>query len=177
MDWGRHTTVLAAVVAAAGLGVTAWGTLVSAEVAEDQLAQSRVQNEERTKRQASRVNMWGEGEYEVIANRSLDPAFAYVAMYDGSREYVVDVGTLPPCTRVSITASMLEETILVFLPKSHSRYVVPAALLFSDTDGRTWRRDYHGGDLKLVHEWPKRLYTSTDLVAKEEPLDECGAAN
>ncbi|MCX4481903.1 hypothetical protein OOK44_36620 [Streptomyces cellulosae] len=173
--------MLAAVVAAGGLGVTAYGTFVSARVAEDQLNQSKVQNEERTMRQASRVNMWGEGKYEVIANRSLDPAYAWVIMRDGSREYPVVAGTLPPCTRVSIATSNLEEAIIDFVPKPHAKArrhsMSPAALWFVDTDGRAWRRDYQGGGLRPMYEPLKAVYAISNLVAKEEPLDECGAAS
>lgn len=65
MDWSKHTAVLAAIVAAVGLGFTAWGTAKSAQVADDQLAQSRDAQQQEEKAQASAVTMWEEWKFST----------------------------------------------------------------------------------------------------------------
>lgn len=62
VEWEKHTAVIAAVVAAVGLALTAWGTVKSAQVADDQLTQSQEQREDSVRSQASRITMWAQGE-------------------------------------------------------------------------------------------------------------------
>lgn len=81
-DMGKHTAVLAAVVAAASLAISAWGTWKSAQVADDQLAQSRDQQQKALTKQASLVTSWAESNAAVVANRSLDPASVFLRWND-----------------------------------------------------------------------------------------------
>ncbi|MCX5225829.1 hypothetical protein [Streptomyces sp. NBC_00233] len=74
-------------VGAVSLGFTAWSTYMSVQVNQDQLKQSKEQDEDKEKEQASRVTFWTEeppprnpqrevawwGNRLVIVNRSLDP--------------------------------------------------------------------------------------------------------
>jgi hypothetical protein len=187
VDWTRHTTVLAAVVAAAGLGVTAWGTLVSARVAEDQLAQSRVQNEERERLQASRITYWQEpaGSTDtVIANRSLDPAAVSVVVTDlGVKPYIADFGMVPPCSRVVLPESLLWAAHPRKAKDSLSAKQVDA-ILIEDANGKQWYRSYDAlqpvtqRDVPLV-EKAAESYESVTVGSRDvkvEPLDECGSA-
>ncbi|MFI8206733.1 hypothetical protein [Streptomyces sp. NPDC085937] len=194
MDWAKHTTVVAAMVAAAGLGVTAWGTLISARVAEDQLVQSKVQSEERTRRQASRITYWEEGdEATVVANRSLDPVNLYLTVNyfhaaedpndAGRGQVLVAVGTLPPCSRLAIPEAQLEGVI----PNEEREgfYVFSVSeISFTDTYGQRWTRDIDG---TLTHGWPelpnRELGDVREFMKwlkgasrKMSALDECGAA-
>ncbi|MGW4759399.1 hypothetical protein [Streptomyces chartreusis] len=104
-DLAKHTTALAAFVAAVSLAITAWGTWKSAAVADDQLTQSSQAQAEAERDQASRIAVWAEGDRIVVANRSLDPAyvtFQVALSADLHWPDFVDVGTVPPCTRVAI---------------------------------------------------------------------------
>ncbi|MFF0698456.1 hypothetical protein ACFYU4_38200 [Streptomyces tendae] len=142
MDWAKHTTVFAALVAGAGLGVTAFGTLVSAEVANDQLAQSKEQRTEESMRQASRITSWREPGATVIANRSLDPADVYVdieAINDGDGTSTTFLGTVPPCVRVRIPSSVLNARMHVDEGNIHAAAWV-ASLGIIDTYGQIWKR-------------------------------------
>lgn len=191
VDWAKHTTVIAAVVAAAGLGVTAWGTLVTARVAEDQLAQSKVASEERAKRQASRITWWSQlqkGEYAaVIANRSLDPVRVILAVRYGDTDSwgkygAIRMHELPPCSRVVIPRSKLSEGP----SRRGTRYVhslVVTELRFTDTYGQSWTRRADG---TLRRGWGVELDSAfvtlgdaqqwvQDTVSKSTPLEECGA--
>lgn len=109
-DIARHATVLAALVAAASLAVSAWGTFKAAQVADDQLAQSRDNTEAATRRQVSQITMWlqpldGHRTY-VIANRSLDAASLYLQIDYGpdghEAAHLLRVGVAPPCTRMEL---------------------------------------------------------------------------
>ncbi|NMI60233.1 MULTISPECIES: hypothetical protein [unclassified Streptomyces] len=155
MDWAKHTTVVAALVAAAGLGVTAWGTLMSARVAEDQLDQSKEQRTERSMSQASRITAWSEGDNTVVANRSLDPADVYLdAIVVGSNKLAVlgaepqrdfvYVGTVPPCLRLSIPGDMLRSTLY---DTGHTRFdsknpgpIYVTSIMIVDANGHVWER-------------------------------------
>lgn len=132
MDWAKHTTVFAALVAAIGLAVSAWGTLKSAQVADDQLSQSRESAQEQLRQQAVRVTMWGTEHAVVIANRSLDPVTGEA---EGSVPYSSSSGTylgvIPPCSQVSLP---LATSGIPGLPR----------LFFLDADGREWVREPNG---------------------------------
>lgn len=156
MDWAKHTTVVAALVAAAGLGVTAWGTLMSARVAEDQLDQSKEQRTERSMSQASRITAWAEGDNAVVANRSLDPADVYLdALVVGSKKLAVRgpkpqrdlvyVGTVPPCLRLSIPGDVLRSTTLYDVGHTQSDPKNPGSIyvtsiMIVDANGHVWER-------------------------------------
>ncbi|NEC31670.1 hypothetical protein [Streptomyces rubrogriseus] len=194
--------MLAAVVAAAGLGVTAWGTLVSARVAEDQLAQSKVQNEERDRRQASRINWWeewtagtiGDDESVFIANRSLDPAYAWlwvevtakkdtnVGSFEKRATFTATWGTVPPCTLLSIPNSAMvmtgitpilnmnkEEEPRIILPDPDKYFTSIESFGFTDTNGKTWRRSGSDGELTLDPSPYKELneYSSSRVIKRE----------
>ncbi|TFE55608.1 hypothetical protein E3E14_05585 [Streptomyces sp. ICN441] len=142
MDWAKHTTVLAAVVAAVGLAVTAWGTLKSAQVADAQLAQSKEQQEDRDRRQIALISFWGEGADDkvvVVVNRSLDPASAWLvagrlspANSEDPAAYL-SLGVLPPCQRSAFRYDpMVGGTGPV------------EALLVSDANGKGWVRRVDG---------------------------------
>ncbi|MFC8408017.1 hypothetical protein ACFUG9_31230 [Streptomyces griseoincarnatus] len=182
--------MLAAVVAAAGLGVTAWGTLVSARVAEDQLAQSKVQSEERTRRQASRITFWTEPytETTVIVNRSLDPANAFLVTetVNGAEGrgygFIINLGTLPPCSQFRIDSDKLAEA----LPEKGREGLLDlrqTQLHIIDTYGQSWTRQDDGTlgsglgvgaepaltDPGELRDWWK------DALSKSDPPDECGS--
>ncbi|MEU9072108.1 hypothetical protein AB0D60_35140 [Streptomyces sp. NPDC048306] len=142
MDWAKHTTVFAALVAGIGLGVTAWGTLVSAQVAHDQLAQSKEQRTEESKRQASRITSWREPDATIVANRSLDPADVYLdieAITDDNATSTTFLGTVPPCVRVRIPSSALEAHMDVDEPDNYEAAWV-TSLGIIDTYGQIWKR-------------------------------------
>ncbi|MGA5089218.1 MULTISPECIES: hypothetical protein [unclassified Streptomyces] len=179
--------MLAAVVAAAGLGVTAWGTLMSARVAEDQLAQSRVQNEERERQQASRITYWQEPaspSNTVIANRSLDPAAVSIVVTDfGVKPYIADLGMVPPCSRVVIPETLLWDA---HPKKANDPFptMQVGAILIEDANGKQWYRSYDvlspaQRDLPLLEEATEanEAVTMWSRDVKVEPLDECGSAN
>ncbi|MFE7015751.1 hypothetical protein ACFVAQ_35535 [Streptomyces sp. NPDC057651] len=162
VDWAKHTTVLAALVAAVGLGVTAWGTLMSARVAQDQLGQSTEQRTERSMSQASRITAWVEKDTTVVANRSLDPADVYLNVWPSgapSRTIVqghdapdselvgvrrdVYIGTVPPCLRLSIPGDFLRSRLhdqhhLEIDPKRPGLYL--KSILIFDANGQAWKR-------------------------------------
>ena len=132
MDWAKHTTVFAAVVAATGLAISAWGTLKSAQVADDQLSQSRESAQEQLRQQAVRVTMWGTKNAVVIANRSLDPVTGVARSYFlSSSSDGTYLGVIPPCSQVSI-------------PLATSQIAHQPELLFLDADGREWAREPNG---------------------------------
>lgn len=129
--------MIAAVVAAVGLGLTAWGTLKSAQVADDQLTQSRANQLKDAQAQASLITMWTEFDPPpkvlmhsggnpgrlVLANRSLDPiqvalhgavpnraalAPGVIPTAPPPREpRIFYFGSVPPCTRVTLTRAAL----------------------------------------------------------------------
>jgi hypothetical protein len=192
-DWSKHTAVIAAVVAAAGLGVTAWSTLISARVAEDQLAQSEEQRTQESMRQASRITFWREPGATVIANRSLDPADVYIdamAISDvATLNDTYHLGTVPPCVRVKLSTSELQAYMSVDLPgNSESAFVMSLGII--DTYGQRWMRmlgqpqwtEAVGGTLVRAEPWPYPsdvfetdqddwLLTKTSM----DPLEECSA--
>lgn len=195
-DWSKHTAVIAAAVAALGLGVTAWGTLMSARVAEDQLKESKEQRTERSKEQAGRVTFWQEPEVTVVANRSLDPADVYLKISSvGGSHAVSDVkylGTIPPCIRLSLPAKKLLEVLSdeKSAPDLSSVYV--SMIYLSDTYGKKWQRSSYGqlepgwDEATVQVERMNALLTQalgyrgvllSDPSVKSEALDSCGPGN
>ncbi|MFD5856053.1 hypothetical protein [Streptomyces chartreusis] len=117
MDWTKHTAVLAALVAAVGLALSAWGTLKSAQIANDQLAQSRDAKAAEDRAQAERVTRWRESDWFVVANRSNDPVSVYLWFYfGGEAPNFDDLGDkngvyfqMPPCQSAKVHIAALDQ--------------------------------------------------------------------
>lgn len=191
-DLAKHTAVLAAAVAAASLAITAWGTYKAAQVADDQLTQSRENDENNERAQASRISIWFEGEQPtriVLANRSLDPAWASVYLAPQAGPTVPEerigvlsllrIGVLPPCTRLNVPFAKLSEKRQQILDSRLGRL----GLVFLDADGRTWARLAGGGLRELESqdslEAAANDETTTWATEKDvevKPLSECGQA-
>ncbi|MFC9680453.1 hypothetical protein [Streptomyces sp. NPDC056948] len=143
-DLAKHTAVLAALVAAVSLAISAWGTYKAAQVADDQLAQSRDQQEIEEAAQASRVGMWAAYANIVIANRSLDPVHAYIET-DGrtaqDKPRYVNIGIVPPCVEFSIPA---EKVTLAPGGDSDGPWLKVRGLVFTDARGKWWKRNPNG---------------------------------
>jgi hypothetical protein len=162
VDWAKHTTVLAAVVAAAGLAISAWGTLKSAEVANDQLAQSRDDQTKEERAQAQAVTMWHDWnknrvETVTVSNRSLAPVAVALWGVDGletTRQVFTYLGVLPPCTRATFTGHQIDEATI---PKVLDLWV--GGLLFRDSAGVEWQRTSGGYLVKT-----KTRFPTTDLL-------------
>uniref|UniRef100_A0AAU1I9I2 Uncharacterized protein n=1 Tax=Streptomyces sp. NBC_00180 TaxID=2903632 RepID=A0AAU1I9I2_9ACTN len=118
IPWIAICTVLTALIGIASLAFTGVATFYGAEVAKDQLDQSREQADEETRWQASRVTYWIDAASRTpsvhIMNRSPDPvsqvsmAF-FVRLPDGEQNllFPVAVGELPPCSELVISMSAL----------------------------------------------------------------------
>ncbi|WP_405461570.1 hypothetical protein OG786_29215 [Streptomyces sp. NBC_00101] len=180
-------------VAAVSLALTAWGTYKAAQVADDQLKQSREQQAAEVRFQASRVTTWREPDALVFANRSLDPASAYIGWGGYEADQFVPVGTLPPCTAVAFprnaTTGGLKGTNL---PAGLQSPLVleKINLTIKDAGGNWWQR-WSTGELAGA-EWqaekgrhdgakgPDPKLLGEPLMVRTEPkyrpLQECGAA-
>ncbi|WP_189111827.1 hypothetical protein [Streptomyces camponoticapitis] len=172
--------IVAALVGAASLSVTAWGTYWTAQVAGDQLAQSKEQNEDKARVQASKVTFWlerpkGESRDElVIVNRSLDPVNQLVVnihIRDDATLMLLPPNTfsmLPPCSEIRIAAS---DPRLDFGESKDLR----VSMEFIDSAGMRWHRDSRGvlqadpGFLSLPQDGPPLENTPV------RPLKECGS--
>ncbi|MEW2253282.1 hypothetical protein AB0907_38945 [Streptomyces sp. NPDC006975] len=188
MDWAKHTTVFAAIVAAVGLAVTAWGTLKSAQVANDQLAQSRKARADEERAQAARVTEWREGDWYVVANRSSDPVFVNLWFHWGtSRESAytfygpqgVALDAIPPCQAVKVPTAAIDKFLKSqFHPSGRDasgRDTYWYELMeFIDADGRWWERTV-GGELR--HPDGDAINPQADqLIATRKPtLEQLGA--
>ncbi|MFF1651323.1 hypothetical protein [Streptomyces sp. NPDC058240] len=184
-DLGRHTAVLAALVAAISLAVTAWGTYKSAQVADDQLRQSRDEDAKDKQAQASRVNGWVEGREFVAANRSLDPTVMWVFLTSAERRAsgsnlvtYVYLGVMPPCTAVRMPQRVVN-TRAADLAKPRGTGWIPKGLHFTTSDGTRWVR---WGDGRLMetssepaHRRPGDVGLINNKQAKVSRLDECGS--
>lgn len=193
-DWAKHTAVVAAVVAAVSLALTAWGTYKAAQVADDQLTQSREHQEAEAQAQASRVTIWKEPSALVLGNRSLDPARAYVGWIGYGKGRLLPVGTLPPCTAVEIprnarTGGLAAKDIPADL--KNPAILNAVTLAFEDARGRLWHRgglggleqaEWNGGNGRRnglpTFQFPVAGYTLMDRTdVKLKPLEECGATS
>ncbi|MFE7278534.1 hypothetical protein [Streptomyces sp. NPDC057623] len=184
-DIGRHTAVLAAVVAAASLAVSAWGTYKTAQVADDQLAQSRDSEEAATRHQVSQITLWpqtieGQRRY-VIANRSLDAAYLYLHVESGpagnEADHPVRLGAAPPCTRIELSVRTVH--LAVHDPDRERPSAASfrfRGLIVRDAGGRIWNRE-NTGDLALMHALPEVARTEQHNVPAQEltlnSLDQC----
>ncbi|WP_159062923.1 hypothetical protein [Streptomyces scabiei] len=154
-------TVLGAVAAVGGIVFTAIATFYSAEVAEDQLQQSKEDAAKETRAQASKVAFYGDtngmilyGKKYSVVNRSADPvtdvtAFLVAHVKSKFPKHILDapilemhLGYIPPCSRIVLTSSNLatfnEQGSLEALPGGQSFAVM--VLQFTDSDGREWGR-------------------------------------
>ncbi|MFF7780357.1 hypothetical protein ACFZCG_38835 [Streptomyces tanashiensis] len=192
VDWTRHTTVFAAVAAAAGLAITGWGTLKAAQVADDQLAQSRERKEQAQWSVTDRVSAWGEGDSTVFANRSLYPAPAHVSVLVGpigSTSVISDlaVGVIPPCTQVVVPNSAI---VHIVIGKNDGRLLRRTEnLIVRELDGTRWLRTQgqlwpvSGNHLRYVLDdathgtFEKGVELVKAKGVKFEPLDPCGASD
>lgn len=155
--------MIAALVAAAGLAVSAWGTLKSAQVADDQLAQSREEQEEEDRAQASAVTAWLEGLAEedealIVANRSLHPvpvavngmriwhkgdytdAHGNTILNTESQGHTIALGVLPPCSRVTFSHDLLVKQSADVKADDFD----PDHIFFMDGTGQHWQRGLSG---------------------------------
>ncbi|MER6616280.1 hypothetical protein [Streptomyces xantholiticus] len=149
----KHTAVLAAVVAAVSLAISAWGTYKSAQVADDQLAESREKDKAEERAQASRISMWGEPQNVVFANRSLDAVSISLIFY-GRTAIPMPLGEIPPCKAVYMKRSDLEPYVVTWskITKRPIPKVQQVALAFRDAAGLAWIRT-SSGKLMRIHDY------------------------
>ncbi|MFD0142813.1 MULTISPECIES: hypothetical protein [unclassified Streptomyces] len=187
-DWAKHTAVLAALIAALGLGVTAWGTVKAAEIANDQLAQSREQQEEDARKVASSVTFWPERGGLVITNRGLDPVEATVRLnFPLNKLYMrLPVGAIPPCSRLDIpnvTISRTSERVIRRTSDAIWEPFVVDALIVQAPSGKPWIREEgkemeraKPADLRLGSHPPHRAGEfATNPSVKLTALEDCGS--
>lgn len=146
VDWVRHTTVVAALVAAVGLGVTAWGTLKSAQVADDQLAQSREQAELDAMDQASRVSVWAQGEDLVAVNYSLQVVTLWIV--SNTKEGLLDtwpITRVPPCKEMTTALDdPYTEGLTETGPEALTKAGGDVKLAIVDARGKVWVQEPFG---------------------------------
>jgi hypothetical protein len=182
-DLARHAAVLAAVVAAASLAVTAWGTYKSAQVADDQLIKSREDSAKEGRAYAVRVTWWGEHDLTVVANRSLDPVRMSTYLRDKAQRGTdkvtyVHFGVIPPCSAVSVPNSLLSATASKLSRPPNEDWAMQG-LHFDTVDGKSWVRSGSG---RLVEASPPPLPPPhmrkgiiLDKQATVKALSECGS--
>lgn len=170
-------TVVAALAAAGGLIFSAWTGYYSVQTAQDQLDQSREDADRELRQQAVLVSTWtqvtggssappGEpGETSgFITNRSLDPVdHVIVSIFAGGSEPNVDaarpkgpqtmfyLGSLPPCSRVTIPAVAVKRALTVPLDVDYKI----AGVSFVDVYGQQWARVSSGPLQPLKSASPK----------------------
>ncbi|MFF3489589.1 hypothetical protein ACFYXC_41165 [Streptomyces sp. NPDC002701] len=171
--------IVAALVGAASLSVTAWGTYWTAQVAEDQLTQSKEHNEDKARAQASKVTFWlerpkGESRDElVIVNRSLDPVNQLVLDIRSGSTAIINLNVLnafsvfPPCSEIRLATADLVPN---FDEPQHLRVTVQ----FIDSAGMQWERDSLGvlQAGHYLHSLPENGPLENTPV---RPLKECGS--
>ncbi|MFI9213887.1 hypothetical protein ACIGW7_37855 [Streptomyces sp. NPDC053253] len=192
VDWVRHTAVLAAAVAAAGLAITGWGTVKAAQVANDQLAQSRERKDQEQRRVVSKVTSWSEDGATVFANRSLDPSRTFVTVYvvtaaDPGSVWLLLVGTMPPCSRVTIPDSVMKTAATGEKDPYVDFHVHSLVMSEPSATGALWERNDEGGLRAIQHDqWTrykdriphhlKKLENPALLAAEgavQAPLQDC----
>lgn len=160
---GAIVTIVASI---GGLAATGYGTIWSARVSADQLAQSREQGDDRKRAQAARVSYWVDQAPNTerrlhLMNRSPDPvANVWIFFHSWTPssiavQFIVRRDSLPPCSETLIEGSALE-----YLPAperwsgkpgrkdpewvqfEEAPAITPTALYFTDRDGREWRRRF-----------------------------------
>ncbi|MET8218058.1 hypothetical protein [Streptomyces hirsutus] len=160
-------TLVAAFAAAGGLVFSGWTGYYSVQTAEDQLAQSREEADRELRQQAVLVSTWtqidgsnaprGEpGETTgFITNRSLDPVHHVIVGLSTkpdngvlpASEYkesmaLVYVGSLPPCSRVTLPSRLARRQLGPGMPPDIN-YTIPG-LSFIDVYGKRWARPLSG---------------------------------
>ncbi|MFB8402243.1 hypothetical protein [Streptomyces sp. NPDC055912] len=136
-DWTKHAAVLAALIAAIGLAVSAWATVKAVALADIQLTQAHEQKDEEERQHVSRVAFWGEGDDKtVVANRSTDPVRLWLRVLTTSKSLdYKPIGTLPPCKRLEIPLAV----------NPSGRTIVDVkALVITDRNGKSWERRSDG---------------------------------
>ncbi|MFF4751442.1 hypothetical protein ACWD5R_05675 [Streptomyces sp. NPDC002514] len=156
-SWAQIATVIGVVSAIGGLFAQAVATYYDAAVSRDQLKQSRENDKDAERDQASQVTFWteeppfGRPRTIHIVNRSPDAvsAVALAVSWNGSGKRYLAENVLAPCTVVTYS----EEHLLAFprLPSDGPemqrlntvRYYVDS-LSFVDSRGRGWVRSLTG---------------------------------
>ena len=150
-----------AAVAIATLLFTGIATYFQAEVAQEQLNESRGEAAQQHRSQAAEVTYWSDTDLPThvgaskvhVMNRSADPvAYVYlnfeIQLTDDDDRFL-DVHTIassiPPCTEVTYDPTHLQS------PQNHQpfdaargRPVIPVSLSFQDANGTDWNRSSHG---------------------------------
>ncbi|MFG2867550.1 hypothetical protein [Streptomyces sp. NPDC048338] len=188
--------MVAALVAAAGLAVTAWGTLKSAQVADDQLTQSKERMAQEDRKVASRATTWQSGASLIIANRNLETTVVYVSLRQPPKGWpvVVRLGITPPCTRFEVPLKPIQDEVERLTREGSWGF---SSLFVGEPSGRLWERRPEGGlraipvgvVLENTHITDVDPYViganiadrGKDVLAsravKTEGLEECGISN
>ncbi|MFI6873549.1 hypothetical protein ACIBL6_08935 [Streptomyces sp. NPDC050400] len=141
-------TMFASLVAAGGLGASAWTGYYQVEVSKDQLAQSTEDSERDRQQQAALISTWLQEDKKgdaiaYFANRSRDPisqvAVGVATGSDGQlqigeyghRKMLLDLSDVLPCSRITIPASAA--------PAQFGAFAI-AGFSFVDTQGQRWGR-------------------------------------
>ncbi|AIS02481.1 putative secreted protein (plasmid) [Streptomyces glaucescens] len=171
--------VIAALVAAAGLGIQAVSSIKSNALADDQLSQSEKQQREKERSQIALINFWGEAgrwpvdDLLVVVNRSLDPAHIWIYLdFNGHPDSgYYSLGVLPPCKRLEMD----------FPQKGAAPWPI-RKLLVVDSTGRAWVRT-PGGRLNestaptTVPETVTEMRPSRGLIPTLVDLDQCASSS
>ncbi|MEU0204341.1 MULTISPECIES: hypothetical protein [unclassified Streptomyces] len=145
-NWTIIATAAGAIGAVAGLIFTAISTYLGVLVAQDQLAQSRQESEEKIRHQATLVVMWHKRKSwdihygkVVISNRSSLPVTdVYSYQFIDGLLYTFNYSDLPPCTEITVDDALLAA-------HSFPPHEGPVALVgFTDTNGNKWSRSWKG---------------------------------
>ncbi|UIX34219.1 hypothetical protein [Streptomyces sp. GQFP] len=179
---------MAALIAAASLAFTAWGTWKSAQVADDQLIQSREARGDEQRRQAALITWWQTDDGSIfIANRSVDAAFGALETepwylpakdrkirLDGGSwtgSYLASNLSIPPCTRMEISDSLSG-------PDADATARIRGMMIW-DAAGRRWFRTSHGLGSPDAHveQLPPLTFEGLEFgKAKLTELDYCGSS-
>ncbi|MFF8939147.1 hypothetical protein ACF08O_31390 [Streptomyces paradoxus] len=172
-------------------------TYYSAEVAQEQLEQSKEGDEEKERNQAARVTYWEEGSWLWggkalhLLNRSSDPVSAVAVLIRirfkdqvDQRYHLVklDEHVLPPCSEVvhrtgELSVSIPDASGSKMAQVSETRWRVDN-VEFTDRAGKRWSRT--STHLKLTSDVGSRVPIVTGVTIPMSPgavkaLDDCGA--
>ncbi|MEV8435069.1 hypothetical protein [Streptomyces chartreusis] len=177
IDWMQISAVGAALAAAGGLIFSAWTSYYSVQTAEDQLEQSREDADREVRQQAVLVSTWtqtdGRGAPRgepgktmgFVTNRSLDPVDEVIVgiavrteadlpsgpVRPQSPRTMLYLGPLPPCSRVTIPAKVVEYSQAGLRVDSYSI----TGMSFVDVYGQRWAR-IASGPLQPMKEAPAK---------------------
>jgi hypothetical protein len=116
----------------------------SAQVADDQLAQSRQRAEDESRRLASRVTFWSEKAGFVFANRSPDPTVLFLVLSDTGRGSAIgSLGTAPPCTSLHVPGRLMDSRIERMTGSTNE----VRGLIVKEPAGAVWERNLQTGAL------------------------------